>query len=130
MHINRNEQMWRSMEGRQNKAYRPEVDIMVMSKYLFIYYSILQIHSRRTCWIQNKLATINMEWLSIPSPVLRITRIKNTKIITSMTKLQNNRIAINNKTNGNIKHLHLQNNTVISANTKNEIRVVTTMLKK
>jgi hypothetical protein len=56
-------------------------------------------------------------------------RIKNTKIITSMTKLQNNRIAINNKTIGNINHLHQQNDTVINANTKNEIRVVIKVLK-
>jgi hypothetical protein len=42
-----------------------------------------------------------------------------------MTKLQINRtVAINNKTVSNIKQLHLQNDTIISANTKNEIRVV------
>jgi hypothetical protein len=47
-----------------------------------------------------------------------------------MTKLQNNKtIAIHNKTTGNIKHLHLQNDTVISANIKNEIRVVTKVIK-
>jgi hypothetical protein len=62
-----------------------------------------------------------MERVSIPSPILKITRIKNPKIITSMIKFQINRtIAINKETISNI----------ISANTKNKVRVFTKVLTK